>query len=69
VPDGVKDELRVFASPVFTPSPSAGRDANTQAARVHFQSVLTQLETLVRRHPFLWFNFLPLNPVVPAATP
>jgi len=28
--------------------------------------VLNQLETLVRRHPFLWFNFLPLNPEVPA---
>lgn len=55
-------ELRVFASPVFHPDPAAGREANTQAARRHFQAVLAQLEVLVRRHPYLWFNFLPLNP-------
>ena len=66
VADTVKDELRVFASPVFTPDPAAGREANTQAARAHFQAVLTQLESLVRQHPFLWFNFLPLNPAAPA---
>jgi predicted LPLAT superfamily acyltransferase len=29
--------------------------------------VLTQLEALVRQHPYLWFNFLPLNPEAPAA--
>jgi predicted LPLAT superfamily acyltransferase len=67
VPDDAKDELRVFASPVFAPDPAAGREANTQAARAHFQAVLTQLEILVRRHPFLWFNFLPLNPEPPAS--
>jgi predicted LPLAT superfamily acyltransferase len=63
-----RDELRVFASPVFRPDPAAGRAANTRAARRHFQAVLTQLEGLVRRHPYLWFNFLPLNPeaVTPA---
>jgi predicted LPLAT superfamily acyltransferase len=68
VADGAKDELRVFASPVFTPDPAAGRDANTRAARQHFQAVLAQLEALVREHPFLWFNFLPLNPEAPAAS-
>lgn len=51
----------VVASPVFTPD-GAGRDANLQRARDHFQAVLAQLETLVRQHPLLWFNFLPLNP-------
>jgi predicted LPLAT superfamily acyltransferase len=69
VPGAVRDELRVFASPVFTPVPSAGRDANLQSARRHFQGVLSQLETLVRQHPLLWFNFLPLNPVAPRAVP
>jgi predicted LPLAT superfamily acyltransferase len=59
--------LQVFASPVFTPDPAGSREANTSAARQHFQAVLTQLETLVRQHPFLWFNFLPLNPEAPAA--
>jgi predicted LPLAT superfamily acyltransferase len=67
IPAAAKDGLRVFASPVFTPDPAAGREANTGAARQHFQVVLTQLESLVRQHPFLWFNFLPLNPEVPAA--
>ena len=64
VPDAARDAMRVFASRVFTPDPAAGRDVNTQAARTHFQAVLAQLETLVRQHPFLWFNFLPLNPEV-----
>lgn len=66
VPQPDSDALRVFASPVFTPDPAAGRAANTDVARRHFQAVLVQLETLVRRHPFLWFNFLPLNPEAPA---
>lgn len=59
------EELRVFASPIFSPDPALGRDSNLQAARVHFQAVMTQLETLVRRHPMQWFNFVPLNPAVP----
>lgn len=62
VPATDQDELRVHASPVFTPDPTVSRTANLAAARNHFQSVLNQLETLVRAHPFLWFNFLPLNP-------
>jgi predicted LPLAT superfamily acyltransferase len=56
------DELNVFASPVFTPDSARSRVANLDAARVHFQAVVAQLETLVRRHPMLWFNFLALNP-------
>ena len=66
VPAGAADTLRVYSSPVFTPDPAAARAINTAAAHRHFQAVLTQLETLVRGHPFLWFNFLPLNPVAPA---
>ena len=67
VPDPAGTGLRIFASPVFTPDPAADRAANTQGARRHFQAVLAQLESLVRRHPFLWFNFLPLNQEAPAA--
>ncbi len=67
VKDSVKDQLCVFSSPVFTPDPTLGKEANTQAARAHFQAVLTQLEALVREHPLLWFNFLPLNPELPEA--
>ena len=61
------DELRVISSPVFTPDPSVGRAVNLAAARLHFQGVLGQLESLVRAQPFLWFNFLPLNPEAPDA--
>ena len=60
--------LRVHASPVFTPDPTAGREVNLGAARVHYQAVLGQLEGLVRAHPYLWFNFLPLNPEVASVT-
>ena len=59
------DTLRVYSSPVFTPAPAAGRASNLSAARLHFQGVLRQLETLVQRYPFLWFNFIPLNPTAP----
>lgn len=65
VPDDIEDGMRIFASTVFTPDTAAGREANTRAARVHFQSVLAQLEVLVRQNPYLWFNFLPLNPAAP----
>lgn len=65
IPSPAADELQVWASPVFFPDPAAGRETNTAAARVHFQAVLAQWEILVRRHPFLWFNFLPLNPALP----
>jgi len=66
VPDLQNDSLHVHASPVFRADPAVDRAANLRTARVHFQGVLAQLETLVRRHPFLWFNFAPLNPAVPA---
>ena len=65
VPDLRTDTLHLHASPVFRPDPARGRAALQAEARRHFQAVLAQLERLVRQHPFLWFNFLPLNPVVP----
>lgn len=63
---GPDDHLRIFSSPVFTPDPAVDRKANLRAARLHFQVVIAQLETLVRAHPFLWFNFLPLQAEPPA---
>lgn len=67
VPTG-RDATRVFASPVFRPDAGASRDTNLERARVHFQQVLSQLETLVRQHPTLWFNFEALNPSPSDAT-
>jgi len=68
VANTMTNELRVFASPVYTPDPAVGRAANTAAARQHFQGVLNQLDAMVRQHPELWFNFLPLNPEAPASS-
>jgi predicted LPLAT superfamily acyltransferase len=65
VPGAKPDELRVTSSPVFTPDPALDRAGNLQMARQHFQGVLGQLEALVRLHPYLWFNFLPMNPEAP----
>lgn len=62
LPGAKVDGLRVIASPVFTPDPTVGREENLRRARLHFQGVLGQLETLVRQYPLHWFNFLPLNP-------
>jgi predicted LPLAT superfamily acyltransferase len=69
VPDATPDSMLILSSPVFIPDPDAGRTVNTEAARRHFQDVLVRLEALVRRYPYLWFNFLPLNPVVPDSVP
>ena len=67
VPDAGPDAMRVSASPVFWPRRGAGREANLASAREHFQAELGRLETMVRQHPLLWFNFLPLNPEEPPA--
>lgn len=61
LPEG-REGTRVQAAPVFRPEAALSRDENFARARVHFQAVLAQLETLVRQHPLLWFNFEPLNP-------
>ena len=52
----------VHSSPLFVPDPAAGKPANLARAHAHFQDFLTRLESLLRADPFLWFNFLPLNP-------
>lgn len=61
LPEGVAG-TRIVASPVFRPDAALGREENLRRACDHFQAVVTRLETLVRQHPHLWFNFLPLNP-------
>ena len=56
---------RVIASPLFRVDPALGREENLARAREHFQTVLSRLEALVRQHPYHWFNFIPMNPLVP----
>ena len=65
VSEGTAANLRVHASPVFRPNQARDREENLRVARQHFQSVLAHLEGLLRQHPYLWFNFLPLNPEEP----
>ena len=64
VPRGRNASL-VYGSPVFTPTggPRAGELAR---ARRHFQEFLSRIESWLRQDPFLWSNFIPLNPVAPA---
>lgn len=61
LPDGAGG-TRILATPVFRADPTLSTGENLQRARGHFQSILAQLETLVRQQPWLWFNFIPLNP-------
>ncbi|HUR57760.1 MAG TPA: hypothetical protein VM029_08620 [Opitutaceae bacterium] len=66
---GVPDDAggtRIIAMPVFRAQPELRSAENLQRGRTHFQTVLERLESLVRQHPHLWFNFLPLNPTAPA---
>ena len=53
----------VHVLPLFHPQPGQEHRAeNFAAARGHFQEFLRRLETQLRRTPFEWFNFTPLNP-------
>jgi predicted LPLAT superfamily acyltransferase len=65
VPQGPNESL-VYSSPVFAPD-GGSKDENLARARAHFQDFLTRLESLLRRDPFLWYNFTPLNPIAPSA--
>lgn len=61
LPDG-QGRTVVHSSPLFIPD-EGGKAANLQRAQVHFQTFLTHLENALKDQPYLWFNFLPLNPV------
>lgn len=53
----------LHASPRFDPDqPGESRDAARQRAHRHFQGFLRQVESLLREHPYQWFNFTPMNP-------
>lgn len=60
LPDGPGRSV-AHVSPILPP-PEAGKAAYFEAARVHFQGVLDQVEAILRETPHAWFNFLPLNP-------
>lgn len=52
----------VHSSPRFAPDRTATKADNLARAHAHFQAFLRRLEAMLRADPFLWFNFLPLNP-------
>ena len=54
----------VHTSPVFRPDPEASRAEVIAAGEAHFQQVLNTLEAELRRNPYVWFNFTPLNTAV-----
>ena len=59
--------VELHASPPFAAQPGESRTASLARGREHFQAFLHQLEALLRKQPFQWFNFTPLNPVVAPA--
>ena len=48
-----------WCSPAFLPDPQASKKENLASARRHFEEVLAMVETILRKHPFAWFNFEP----------
>jgi len=69
---GASGETIIHSSPVWEPDKIRPRAANLASAHAHFQEFLRQLEAHLRLDPYLWFNFLPLNPPassVPAIAP
>lgn len=62
LPDGFGQTV-VHSSPLFAPD-DGPKDANLRRAHEHFQAFLTRLEIMLKAEPYLWFNFLPLNPTV-----
>ncbi len=55
--------FRIRVYPAFDGS-GLDKKAHHMAAHRHFQGVLTWLDGLLKENPYLWFNFLPLNPEV-----
>jgi len=59
------DQSRVYVPPVLPAPTDRDKGSYLDAAYDHFQGVLDLLESCLRTHPYQWFNFLPLNPVMP----
>lgn len=70
VPHAEKPEVTVVhMPPMFHPQPELTRAENFLAAQAHFQAFLDEVEALLKRQPYLWFNFTPINPLcAPEAT-
>lgn len=60
---------RLVASPEFRRRPREPKAEALARAHAHFQSFLHQIDDLLRQQPYLWFNFLPLNPTEEKSPP
>lgn len=58
---GADGSPAVISSGVYRPYPNQ-RKRSLQEGYAHFQRTLDLIEAHLYRHPYLWFNFLPLNP-------
>lgn len=58
------ESSEIHTPPIFFPDPNATREEVLRAGAEHFQTVLDTLEAALRRDPYVWFNFRPLNTVV-----
>lgn len=66
---GAPGESIIHSIPRWSPDPRLSRAANLASARIHFQAFLDLVESLIRRNPYWWLNFLELNPEAPASSP
>ena len=63
---GESGESVVHGTLRWRPDPALPRAENLARARAHFQGFLDLVESLLRRNPYWWFNYLALNPAAPA---
>jgi predicted LPLAT superfamily acyltransferase len=59
---------RLYGSPRFEALAGESRPQALERAKAHFQEFLALVERLLRRQPYIWFNFIPLNPVAGSET-
>lgn len=60
---GANGLSQLYAAPRYSKIPGEPKEESLKRARDHFQGFLRLLESRLREDPYIWFNFLPLNPV------
>ncbi|HEY9156297.1 MAG TPA: hypothetical protein VIM69_14285, partial [Opitutaceae bacterium] len=68
LPDGHGGSI-LHGAPRWDAKPECSRAQNLESARTHFQNFLRLTENVLRENPYLWFNFMELNPVASAPSP
>jgi len=64
---GGPGESRIHSSPRWANDRSLSRTENLARAHTHFQEFLDTTEAILRENPYLWFNYIALNPEASAA--